>query len=490
MPITKDEIKADLLTLFTQSYPVEYAAETMAAMIASWIERACQEAEPEPEPQPEPEPTPDPTPPEPDVYDPNPVEQLGVGLGSLVYATDGLSLGVGVNPGNPATYADDIAAAGFKWVRTRIYWSIVEESEGVYDWTNAPNYDRLVNEFEARGIGVLFMLQLTHNVDIYGEGSAPPYDAAGREAFANYAAEAAARYAGRKVMFELGNEPNIKNFWPTDPDDDGTSIEDVRRAADEYSALADVVIPAMRAANPDVFIVGPGIAGKGGPYTGGLVGAHEYVKRLISNGTVARLDRLSVHFYTAESEYPTDTMDAGKAPEEADYQIYHGLLGDGSPIINTEHGWRTDESESQNLLQASYNVRDFLVGLVNGIRMRFTYLWARTNGQDMFFVADRPAATASGVLASELDGFRFAGRYNTGNPDQYVLEFRSDAGEKRLAAWKRDAGTDGSVTYAYDGIATITDVLGGTASLASSGGLLSAELDVHPVYVRLPATLV
>lgn len=409
-------------------------------------------------------------------------DDLGGALGVLDYATDGLSLNLGVNPGDVSVYAADVAADGFKWVRSRLYWSDIEESEGVYDWTTAPNYDRIVDEFNALGIGVLQNLQMTHNTPIYGAGSAPPYDAGGRTAYANFAAAAAAHWAGAKVMFELGNEPNISNFWPM-----VNTLEGALAAADEYSALAHVVIPAMRAADPNVFITGPGLAGTGV----NLSVAQAYLQRLIDNGVVALLDRVSVHFYTAESFSPTDNMAAGRAPEEAHYDSYWDLVGhDVGTILNSEHGWRTDGGATQNLLQASYHVRDFLFGLSRGVRFRSWYLRANTSGQEVFFINGRPAMTAAGVLAQELGSFRFVRRIATGNSNQYVFEFVNDGGVVRLAVWKRDSTVASAYNHPAVGTATLTDVVGGTSTIASSGGSIALSLSVHPVYVRLPGLLI
>jgi hypothetical protein len=391
----------------------------------------------------------------------------------LDYVTDGLGVGIGVNQGDVGTYADAISAAGFRWVRSRVYWGHIETSRGQYNWKAAPNYDRIVDTFNAQSIGVMHMLQMTGN-GAHGSGASPPYDAVGRAAFAAFAASGVSRYKGKKVMWELGNEPNISNFWPMK-----NTLEGALAAADEYSALAHVVIPAMRAADPNCFITGPGLAGTGV----NLSVAQAYLSRLKDLGVLDLFDRVSVHFYTAEhGNLPTDNLPAGRAPEDAHYDSYFGLVG--APVLNTEHGWRTDGSAEQDRLQASYHVRDFLFGLSRGVRFRSAYLWANTTKQDQWFLKDRDAQKAFGVLSRELAGFRYARRIDTGHPQQYVFEYANAEGSLKLAAWKRDSGVPSIVSLAHTGPASYVDVVSGVVTPAPGLGH-GLALSVHPVYVRL-----
>jgi len=391
----------------------------------------------------------------------------------LDYVTDGLALGIGVNQGDVGTYADGILATGAKVVRSRVYWGHVEKARGVYNWTAAPNYDRIVAEFNARGIGVMHMLQLTGN-GLHGTGASPPYDAAGRAAFAAFAADGVARYRGKEVGWELGNEPNIGDFFPMQ-----NTLAGALAAAEQYAALAHVVIPAMRAADPNCFITGPGLAGTGV----NLEVAQAYLSRLKELGVLDLYTRTSAHFYTAEhGALPTDNLPAGRAPEDAHYDSYLQLVG--APILNTEHGWRTDGSAVQNRLQASYHVRDFLFGLSRGVRFRAAYLWANTNGQNQWFIKDRDVSKALNVLSNELSGFRYVRRIDAGHPQQYVFEYANDAGVKKLAAWKRDSGVPSSVSLAHDGSAAIVDAVSGVATILT-GQEITLTLSVHPVYVRL-----
>ena len=115
-------------------------------------------------------------------------------------------------------------AAGCKFVRMDLTWACLESSTpGTYNFADA---DTLYNACAARGIRINFILD-------YDNPLVYPTDhnsATWRQAFTNYATAAAAHYKGGNVLWELWNEPD-GNFGP----------------ADQYMALAQQAIPAMRA---------------------------------------------------------------------------------------------------------------------------------------------------------------------------------------------------------------------------------------------------
>ncbi len=87
------------------------------------------------------------------------------------------------------------------------------------------------------------------------------------------------------------------------------SIAEIQQGAVDYAALAQVVVAAMRSpdGDPDVFIVGPALAGRGGNNAGELRKAHEYIKQLYALDALSPLfDRISLHLYTAEGRSSTD----------------------------------------------------------------------------------------------------------------------------------------------------------------------------------------
>src|SRR5262249_47887933 len=141
----------------------------------------------------------------------------------------------------PARDVEMIAAAGFRFVRMDFHWERIERRKGEYDFAE---YERLFDALAKRRIRPLFILD--YGNPLYGNNLAPQTDE-GRQAFARFAAAGAAKFKGRGVIWELWNEPNDK-FWRP------------HASLDDYMALAKVVFPAMRRADPGATLIAPAAA--------------------------------------------------------------------------------------------------------------------------------------------------------------------------------------------------------------------------------------
>ena len=93
--------------------------------------------------------------------------------------------------------------AGFGWVRADMNWESVERQPGVYDFSA---YDRLIEATQDAGLRVLFILDYSNP---YYDKDTAPISRQARTAFARFAAAAAGRYAGKNVVWEIYNEPNL-----------------------------------------------------------------------------------------------------------------------------------------------------------------------------------------------------------------------------------------------------------------------------------------
>jgi len=164
--------------------------------------------------------------------------------------------GVGVNihftRGNERDL-DMIRDAGFKFIRMDFGWSATERKKGEYNWSA---YDELTANLEKRGIRPLYILD--YGNALY-EGqmasinpitrkpvmeTASPQHPESVAAFARWAAASAKHFKGRRVIWEIWNEPNIF-FWKPKPN------------ADQYATLALATAKAVREADPDATIIGP-----------------------------------------------------------------------------------------------------------------------------------------------------------------------------------------------------------------------------------------
>ena len=172
--------------------------------------------------------------------------------------------------------------AGVKFLRIGLPWWYIEKTQGVYNFTD---YDNTVNDFAARGIRVLYTLDGSggNPPSVYGTD---PGTAAYRQGFSNFCAAAASRYKGNGVVFELWNEPN-SGFWPGGPN------------VDQYMALVNQAVPAIRGADSNATIIGPATCPSGtGVDTTFLTNCFNYGQRYPGQkGLLDLVDAVSVHPY-------------------------------------------------------------------------------------------------------------------------------------------------------------------------------------------------
>jgi hypothetical protein len=185
---------------------------------------------------------------------------------------------------------DLIAAAGFKLVRMDFAWTAIEKEKGQYDWSG---YDELTANVEKRGIRAIYILDYSHpryEETVEGQNpithqthktTAAPQHPESVAAFARWAAAAAKHFAGRKIIWEIWNEPNIQ-FWPPKPD------------AQQYATLALATGKAIREADPHATVVGP--ATSAFPW--------DFLETVFKSGALDYLDAVSVHPYRSAAKPP------------------------------------------------------------------------------------------------------------------------------------------------------------------------------------------
>ncbi|HEX2972467.1 MAG TPA: cellulase family glycosylhydrolase, partial [Tepidisphaeraceae bacterium] len=184
----------------------------------------------------------------------------------------GIPESFGVNIHFTRADAKELAAlqeSGSRFVRMDFSWGGTERKKGEYDFSA---YDGLVADMGKLGIRCLFILDYGNR--LYDEGVSP-HSAEAQGAFAKWAGAAAKHFAGKGVLWEIWNEPNIPQFWKPKPN------------AEDYSRLALATIEAVRAADANAFIMGP--ASSTFPW--------EFFETMGKNGVFARLDAASVHPY-------------------------------------------------------------------------------------------------------------------------------------------------------------------------------------------------
>lgn len=223
-----------------------------------------------------------------------------------------------------------VAEAGFQAVRTDLFWNMVETEPGRYDFSR---FDPFLDSLARHGLRPLLILDYGHP---HYDGGEAPRSPEARAAFARFAAAAARRYAGRGIVWEIWNEPNLPGFWPPRPD------------ANAYVALVAETAPALRAADPSGTVAGLSL--------GGCVWDRDFVRDAFAAGLLRHVDAVSLHLYPAP-----DAAAAATYFEELRTQMR--AAGHERPILCTEMGSQThDESRQWDYLSSmtEANVRSGL----------------------------------------------------------------------------------------------------------------------------------
>jgi len=389
--------------------------------------------------------------------------------------------GVGVNIHFTRGHEKDldmIADAGFRFIRMDFGWSSIERKKGEYDWSA---YEELTANLEKRGLGAIYILdysnplyeetyEVTEGGNVRKELRAPqkPESIA---AFARWAGAAASHFKGKKIIWEIWNEPNIF-FWRPKPD------------VHQYIALAKATIKEIRKADPNAKIIAP--ASSEFPWG--------FLEEMFKAGLIEELDAISVHPYRSR---PPETVVADYQKLRAMVEKYASPAKKNIPIISGEWGYATHNKGIPLELQAAYIVRQQLINLMSGVPLSIWYDW-KNDGNDPNYnehnfgtvtqdLQPKPAYIAIKTATSELKNCRFIRRLPLGNNDVYVLLFNDAAGNQKLAAWTM--GNPESVKLklginSADNI-KITTWDGGDLKPELANGELKLNLTKNPLFISL-----
>jgi len=379
-------------------------------------------------------------------------------------------LGVNIHFTDPAAGEMELlAAAGFRWVRMDLIWQSIERERGIYDFSA---YDRLVGQLTKHGIKALFILDYGNR--LY-EPDSSVQSAAGRRAYAQWAAAAVTHYQGRGYLWEFWNEPN-GGFWKPAPDPVA------------YAAMARAAAAAIRAAAPAEALLGPATSGIDFPF----------LTSCFERGVLADWDAVSVHPYR-QNEPESVLMEYGKLAEVIRRAA---PAGRDLPIVSGEWGysavWQNQDEDAQGRLLA----RQFLTNLSQRIPLSIWYDW-RNDGADPKdaehhfgtvglpqqeagkpVLRIKPAYQAARTLTTTLAGHHFIRRLAVGASDDWVLLFGNER-ELVVACWTTAA--QARTIRLKSGAATCQSCnhLGAAAAaLAAHDGTLEVALDAAPRYLR------
>jgi hypothetical protein len=261
--------------------------------------------------------------------------------------------GLGVNIHNTLIVPGQlemIKAAGFKWIRMDLTWSVTEKQKGKYDFSA---YDGLLAALDKAKLHALLVLD--YGNPLYAElGDKQPFTSrAGteefRQAFAAWAAAAVGHFAGRGCIWEIWNEPNYKTFWAPAPN------------VDEYIALAKTACAAIRRVAPGEPLIGPGSS----------TIAFDFIEACCKAGLLGDWAAVSVH--------PYRRTDPATAADE--FQRLRVLIAKYAPsgktveIISSEWGYSTSWKDFDETKQAAFLEREFQTDIASGIPLSIWYDW-------------------------------------------------------------------------------------------------------------------
>jgi polysaccharide biosynthesis protein PslG len=225
---------------------------------------------------------------------------------------------------------------GVHWIRAVFSWSLVQPQDASAADEEWPYIDRLVNYATALGMQIDAIID---NPPVWAEQSVPTIACAKQPSFnltayANFAAEVAARYPTSVVSaIELQNAPNLPGTWVV-PDACG------------YVQLMKQAYPAIKAANPSVLVLTGGLGAQNVFRKGqqGFAG-DIFFSQMYDQGAQGFFDVLSWHPYSypcTPSQSCPKNRPWYKTPAVRQMMVDHG---DGAkPIWATEFGSPTNGS--------------------------------------------------------------------------------------------------------------------------------------------------
>jgi hypothetical protein len=359
-----------------------------------------------------------------------------------------------------------IAKAGFKFVRMDLVWSRIERTKGEYEFKDS-GYDPLTLGCEQLGIRVLYILDYSNK--LY-ESDRSVRTEAGRKAFADFAEAAAKRYAGKGILWEVWNEPNIKQFWTPQP-----SVYD-------YCKLVEAVAPRVRQADPS----GKVVAGATSQIP------LEWFEACFKNGLLNWIDVLSIHPYRPQ---PPETViqDYAKLRELI---ARYAPAGKNIPVISGEWGYSNinwDKTKLTEQEQADYLVRMFLINSYQNIPVSIWYDW-KNDGTDpkerehnfgtvYHDLNPKAAYLAAKVLSSTLAGYSIRERLDLGNENDFA--FRLTNGNRQAVAFWTIGPCHNVILPIEPTEVTLVGIYGGKVVISWKSEHLNLRAEQSPQYLLI-----
>ncbi|MEX0777932.1 MAG: cellulase family glycosylhydrolase [Phycisphaeraceae bacterium] len=408
---------------------------------------------------------------------------------SLPEMTVPLSMGVQAKPDTSSTQSlQAMNDLHFRHFRRGFYWNGIEPAKGQYVFTQ---YDRIIADAEKMNLGIVACL-FGGNAAYENDGLGGIQTEEGRRGFANFAAALAERYKGKRIYWEIWNEPNVRTFWRKNGKHNSDEF------AQEYTDLVKAVAPAMLKADPDCFVVAGSVSNYWEP-------SYQWTESCFKKGILkSGIRGWSVHPYGV------------KTPEE--HVIGHGRTRDllkqygaaaDFPILNTERGfavkkptdndegWSGGSEEKALEYQSWHFVRQYMIDLMAGVRLTMWYEWQAEKFGILEGDKERPVAGAVRTLVEQLDGYQFDRRIDLKSPQDYALRFvNGKTGGEKLVVWTAPPAKEApdqaqphevSIPVQATGSLPTVQIYGEKGTVEVKGGTISLTISGAPQYITVRA---
>lgn len=376
----------------------------------------------------------------------------------------------GTSPADIDRTIASMAAAGVRWVRANNSWSGGEpDAKGVLNQGWLVQIDYAVTKAQAAGIKVL--MPIADGVPYWASADPAKYtDASGNHwnkywrptnasDYADFARAMVNRYKALGVhTYEVWNEPNTSNFWPSGP------------SAAEYTTLLTAAYPAIKAADPTATVLLGGLSKND----------YNYLGQLYAAGAAPYFDAVAIHPYVGSSDPTWCWNQAGTNKLAVDAfcgiaEVHNTMVANGDSakrIWLTEFGWSTTT--------AAYGVSEatqaqFLTEALDSLRTSYPYVQTAFwyNFRNNFWSANAPADYEANLGLLRVD-------------------FSAKPAYAALQAWTGGAVTSTSTTVAPTTTTTVALTTTTTATKLSQtiqfGSLANRKLSKSQLVVSATAT--
>lgn len=307
-----------------------------------------------------------------------------------------------------------VPSVGFSIFRNDLTWSQIEKKKGKYDFSE---FDKMVSLAEAHSMRSLLILDYSN--DFYTKDNIAPVSKTELDAYTRYCAAAARFFKGRKVDFEIWNEPNYYPFWKPKPN------------AANYANMLIQAADSVRKNNAEAKIISGGTAGI----------CVRFIDSLGVAGALKGVDGIGFHPYRKGS--PESFSDDLASQRYVLKRYFDKNPGEWATEYGVTSSWYGNGlADSTQQWQARIDVRFVLASWLAGFEASMKYSFYATgdavSDENYGIVSPdgqpRPPYFALKTLRNFTENRNWMGQLKCTNPNAYALQFDGEK-DRVLILW-------------------------------------------------------